>query len=63
MSQDQFAARLQVEGLRLGQKQISRIENRERVLADFELKIIARVLGLSTDDLLSEESTDKGWYL
>ncbi|MDR1028736.1 MAG: helix-turn-helix domain-containing protein [Clostridiales Family XIII bacterium] len=54
LSQEQLAARLQTKGLQITQKQISRIETGERVLADFELMIFARVLGTSADGLLSE---------
>jgi transcriptional regulator with XRE-family HTH domain len=54
LSQEQLAARLQIAGLEIGQKQISRIETGERVVADFELMIFARVLGLSADCLLAE---------
>jgi transcriptional regulator with XRE-family HTH domain len=53
ISQEQLAARLQVNGLTLNQKAISRIETGERVVADYELMIIASVLGTSTDSLVS----------
>jgi transcriptional regulator with XRE-family HTH domain len=54
LSQEQLAARLQIEGLVITQKQVSRIETGERVLADFELLFFARALDTTTDYLLSE---------
>lgn len=54
-SQDIFAAKLQLHGLQLGQMAISRIETGKRIVADFELPIIAEVLGVSINWLLGEE--------
>ena len=51
LSQEEFAARLQVAGIDLDQKAISRIECEKRFLADFELREIARVLHISMDEL------------
>ena len=44
INQNQLAARLQVEGIQLNQKAISRIETGERVVADYELVYLAKVL-------------------
>lgn len=55
ISQEEFAARLQVLGIDLDQKAISRIECEKRFLADYELREIARVLNVSTDDLIAED--------
>jgi transcriptional regulator with XRE-family HTH domain len=55
MSQDQLAAKLQTEGLGVNQNSISRIETGKRVVADYELKVLADVLNASVDDLLEEE--------
>jgi transcriptional regulator with XRE-family HTH domain len=52
LSQEQLAARLQVEGLAINQKQISRIETGERVVADFELMFFAKVLSISFEQML-----------
>ena len=52
LSQDQLAARMQVEGVQLNQKAISRIETGERVVADYELMVFARILNVSVDELL-----------
>jgi transcriptional regulator with XRE-family HTH domain len=55
LSQEQFAAKLQLEGLNLTQKAISRIETRDRVIADYELPTIAKILGVSVVELLGIE--------
>ena len=55
ITQDQLAARLQVEGLGVNQNSISRIETGKRIVADFELKAIARVLDTPVDGLLAEQ--------
>ena len=41
LSQEQLAAWLQLEGLSINQKAISRIETGERVVADYELLYLA----------------------
>ena len=52
MSQEELAAALQLAGLNLNQKSISRIETGERVLPDFELVYFSKVLKISPLDLL-----------
>ena len=42
ISQSQLAARLQVEGIQLNQKAISRIETGDRVIADYELIFLSK---------------------
>ena len=54
MSQDQLAAKLQTEGLGVNQNSISRIETGKRIVADFELQALARVLGVDVSDLLPD---------
>ena len=49
------AAKLQLAGLQIGQMAVSRIETGKRVVPDFELPVIAGVLGVSTDWLLGKE--------
>ena len=44
LSQDQLAARLQTEGLGVNQNSVSRIETGKRIVADFELAALAKVL-------------------
>ena len=51
LSQEQLAARMQVEGVPLTQKAVSRIETGDRVVADYELMLLARVLKTSIQDL------------
>lgn len=58
LSQEQLAARMQVEGVNLTQKAVSRIETGERVVADYELMLLARTLGTSVSRLLGEDETD-----
>ena len=52
LSQDQLAARMQVQGVPLTQKAISRIETGERVVADYELMLLAKALNTSVAVLL-----------
>lgn len=54
MTQDQLAAKMQLEGIPLEQRAISRIESGKRVVADYELKYFAKVLGVPIDFLLKE---------
>lgn len=55
LSQEQLAAWLQLEGLSIKQKAISRIETGERVVADYELLYLAKVLRVRVEDLLGKE--------
>ena len=52
LSQEQLAAWLQLEGLSINQKAISRIETGERVVAVYELLYLAKVLRVRVEDLL-----------
>ncbi len=52
MSQEQLAARLQVAGLNITQKSVSRMETGLRVVPDFELAYLAEALGVSINYLL-----------
>ena len=52
LTQEQLAARLQVAGVQVNQKAISRIETGHRVVADYELAALASVL-----------RADVGWLL
>ena len=54
LTQDQLAARLQVIGLPLTQRAVSRIETGERVVADYELKLLADALETDTPTLLAQ---------
>lgn len=55
ISQDQSAAMLQIEGLSINQNSISRIETGKRLVADFELVVIAKALNVDITWLVSEE--------
>lgn len=55
LSQEQLAIRMQLCGLQLGQMAISRIETGKRLVADFELVIFSRALGVSMEWLTGEE--------
>jgi len=55
LSQEQLAARMQVAGVQINQKAVSRIELGSRVVADYELMVLAQALNVSTDMLLSDE--------
>lgn len=52
MSQSDLAAKLQVEGVMLERDSISRIESGTRFVADFELCVFAKVLGVEIEWLL-----------
>lgn len=56
--QEQLAARVQLLGLQLQQKAISRIETGERVVADYELAVLAEALGVSVEKLLRRAGKD-----
>lgn len=51
ISQEELAARMQVAGIDIDQRTISRIELEKRFLADFEMREIARILQISLDEL------------
>ena len=54
-SQNDLAIRLQLADMSLTQKAISRIETGERVVADYELLYLAKVLRVRVEDLLGME--------
>lgn len=51
-SQKQFSDMLQIAGLDLDKNAIQRIESGDRFITDIELKVIAKVLGVSYQELL-----------
>ena len=59
LSQDQLAAKLQTEGLGVNQNSVSRIETGKRIIADFELKAIAKVLRTDANSLLENIQAEK----
>ena len=54
LSQEQLAAKIQLLGLNINQKAVSRIETGERVVLDYELIYFARALNVSIEQLLSD---------
>ena len=52
LSQEELAAKVQLAGLDLTQKAVSRIETGDRVVADYELLYLAQALQVSVQDLL-----------
>lgn len=55
LSQEELAARIQIEGVTMERDSISRIEIGTRFVADYELKVFARVLEVELSWLLEEE--------
>lgn len=53
--QEDLAAKIQTQGVNMERDSISRIEIGTRFVSDFELKIFAKVLGVSVDWLLEDE--------
>ena len=58
LTQEQLAARLQLAGLNLNQKAVSRIETGERVVPDFELLYFSKILCVPVQELLGKENGD-----
>jgi len=55
LTQEALAARLQVEGVNVERDSISRIEIGTRFVADFELVVLCKVLGVTPAYLLGME--------
>lgn len=53
LTQEQLAARMQVMGVQVNQKAISRVETGDRVVADYELAAFSKVLGAGVECLLT----------
>ena len=53
-SQKGFSDLLQLEGLDLDKNAVQRIESGQRFVTDIELRVIARVLRVSYEDLLAD---------
>ena len=52
ITQDQLAARMQVENIQINQRAVSRIETGERLVTDYELYFFSRVLKTDMEWLL-----------
>ena len=55
LTQEDFAAKLQIAGVTIERDSISRIEIGTRFVADYELMIISEVLGVTVEWLLSKD--------
>ena len=55
LSQYDLAARLQTQGILIEQESISRIEIGTRFVADYEVKVLAKVLNVPLEWLLEED--------
>lgn len=55
LRQEDLAVKVQTQGVNMERDSISRIEIGTRFVSDFELKIFAKVLGVSVDWLLGDE--------
>lgn len=53
----ELAAKIQLQGITLERDSISRIEIGTRFVTDYELKLFAKVLNVTVDDLLEEDDT------
>lgn len=60
MRQEDLAAKLQIAGVNMERDSISRIEIGTRFVSDFELKVFAKVLGVSVLWLLDMEELKSG---
>lgn len=59
LSQEQLAAKLQLAGLNITQKAVSRMETDKRVIADYELPYLADVLDVTIYYLLGMEEIQR----
>ena len=54
IKQKDFLAQLQVLGMDISATSLSRLEGQYRLVQDFEVVILAKALGVTVNDLLSE---------
>lgn len=52
LSQEALATKMQLENVEISQKIISRIENQQRIVTDYELLLFSKVLNVDIYDLL-----------
>lgn len=55
ITQEDLAARLQIEGVTMERDSVSRIEIGTRFVTDYELVVLAKVLGVSMEWLTEQE--------
>lgn len=51
LTQNQLAAKLQTFNINIDQQMISKIEHNNRIVTDYELLIICRILGVTAEEL------------
>ena len=54
LSQAELAAKMQTMNVNIDQQMISKIENNDRIVTDYELACFCRILNVSEQDLLSD---------
>ncbi len=54
VTQEDLAARLNVQGINIDRPMISKIENQTREILDFEILGVAKALGVSIEELFKE---------
>lgn len=54
LSQDQLAVKMQILNVNIDQQMISKIENNMRIVTDYELVCLCKVLNVDEKDLLSD---------
>lgn len=51
ITQEELTSKLQLEGLDIDRPMVSRIESRTRTIPDYEVKLLAKVLNVSINEL------------
>lgn len=54
LTQEQLVAKLQVLNVNMDQQMLSRIENNRRIVTDYELACLCKVLNVTERDLLAD---------
>ena len=54
LSQSQLAAKMQTMGLNIDQQMISKIENNNRIVTDYELACLCSILGVEQKEMLRD---------
>jgi len=54
MSQSQLAAKIQTLGVNIDQQMISKIENNNRIVTDYELACLCKIFGVEEKSLLKD---------
>lgn len=55
LSQEQLATLMQLKDVQMSQKAISRLESGVRIITDYELMILAKVLNVDVESLLPKD--------